>query len=547
MIVAIAVLLTFLGALGVGLSLTIISDIRVQTKQARWSILYRLTQFFLVGYGVFIWALFQLSPSYLEIIVAAIFCGGGLFAWLLSHLSLQSLHSLELSLREHHEHMLHDPLTGLVNRSYFLSRLKEQLDEASSDEIWAVIVMDLDRFREINDALGYEQGDKLLRQIAPRLVSALGPEGVLARLAGDEFAAMLCVCSPKQVEMVCQTFESVVKQVTLDNSFDVTCSFSFGVACYPEDGEEPALLLQYADIAKHHAKRNQTGVSIYDASLERSNIARLELVSALHRAILQQSFCIYLQPIMEAHSRRTHGFEALVRWPTDNGGWVPPDQFIPLAEQTGQIAKITPWVLEHALEAFAPISCKFPQLQLHINLSAQDLHRGELVHMIASLLDRFSLSPKALMLEITESAMLDHVDQVLESLNRFVELGVGLSVDDFGTGYSSMSLLQSLPLEQLKIDRSFVMNMIQEADSETIVRASIYLAHGIGCSVVAEGVEDENTANQLANLGCDYLQGYHFCRPMPADEAMGWLAGYEPTGKATDPSQLGCLDGLSAL
>jgi diguanylate cyclase (GGDEF)-like protein len=426
-----------------------------------------------------------------------------------------------------------DRLTGLPNRAQFRERVLQALAEAArapsgatmpgagTGASVAVIMLDLDRFKHVNDVLGYACGDRLLKSVAERLREVVGSSDLPARLGGDEFAVLLHAADAERAGELARRIAAVFETpLTLDDQ-TVDLSAGIGIACAPEHAGEADALLSRAEVAMYAAKRSTAGARVYDPSLDSGSAQTLSLLSELRRAIEQGELRLYLQPKVALNPRRLIGAEALVRWQHPTRGIVPPLQFIPFAEQTGFVRHVTLWIFGEV----AARQRRLAELGVHctsVNLSTRDLLDSELPEKLEALLVRHGARAEAFCLEITESAIMDDPARAEQTLNRLAERGYKLSIDDFGTGYSSLAYLQRLPVNELKIDKSFVMAMERAVGDQKIVRSTIDLAHNLGLSVVAEGVENEAILARLSALGCDEAQGYHLSKPLPSEAFEGW-------------------------
>ncbi|MDQ1616781.1 MAG: hypothetical protein QOJ60_2720 [Actinomycetota bacterium] len=415
---------------------------------------------------------------------------------------------------------LHDPLTGLPNRLFFQQRLERRLATTGSA---AVLLMDIDRFKEVNDTLGHDVGDQLIQQVGSRLRRLERDETIVARLGGDEFAVLL---GDDDIHL-----EGMVQRISSDlrNPFDLgevdlDISASIGIAVAPRDGSSAALLLRRAEVAMYDAKRRLAGVARYAPDRDPYSSRRLSLITDLARALDERSLELYYQPQAEPRSGRVTGVEALLRWKHPVWGNVPPDEFIPLAEHTGLIRPLTRFVVETAVRQCAAWREAGTPVVMAANVSMRNLLEAELADVVARLLVRANLPASLLKLEVTESAIVADPERAVRALERLVDLGLSVSVDDFGEGYSSLNRLRNLPVHEVKIDRAFVRHLSESNDDLAIVRAVINLGHDLGLRVVAEGVEDEQTWAMLEELGCDLVQGYLLAKPMPVGEMTGWLA-----------------------
>ena len=414
-----------------------------------------------------------------------------------------------------------DRLTGLPNRENFRDAVQQAIQRHEGGEL-AVITLDLDRFKHVNDVLGYAFGDQLLKTVADKLAVVLGETaGELARLGGNEFALLLAPGTPQQAaELAVRVAQSLEQALTIAEQ-TVDLSAGIGIACWPADAPDVDTLLSRSEIAMYVAKRKLEGPLRYDPVFDSASTQTLSLLTELRRAVELGELRLYLQPKVSLADGVTHAAEALVRWEHPQRGLVPPMKFIPFAEQTGYIRQLTLWMFEEAARLLATPA--LAGLRISVNLSTRDLLDLELSTRLAQLLQTHGVQASAFCLEITESAIMDDPQRAEAMLNRLSDQGYKLSIDDFGTGYSSLAYLKRLPVDELKIDKSFVMGMETDKDDAIIVRSTIDLAHNLGLSVVAEGVETAAILERLRALGCDEVQGYHISRPMPAPAFLEWL------------------------
>jgi diguanylate cyclase (GGDEF)-like protein len=423
---------------------------------------------------------------------------------------------------------MHDALTGLPNRTMFRYRAEQAIATARSGGLSvAVMVMDLDGFKEVNDTLGHHHGDLLLRQIGPRLSAMLDRGETVVRLGGDEFAVLLPLARGADAiaeargaaERMSRDLERpfVVDGMTLD------VRASIGIACFPDHGPDVDTLLQRADVAMYVAKEARSTIEVYAASEDRNSTRRLSLMGELRRSLERGELVVHYQPKADLLTGDVGGVEALVRWQHPEHGLIPPFEFIPIAEQTGLIEPMTLHIMDAALGQAAEWRDLGYPMSVAVNLSARGLRDRDLPAAVIDLLRRHGLDAGALRLEITESTIMADPARALPVLERLSEMGVALSVDDFGTGYSSLAYLKRLPVDELKIDRSFVSNLVTDRNDAVIVRSTIELARALGLQTVAEGVETTKTWSDLNQLGCDFAQGYLLSRPLPAEELTGRL------------------------
>jgi diguanylate cyclase (GGDEF)-like protein len=420
----------------------------------------------------------------------------------------------------------HDALTGLPNRVLLADRLRQAIARSSRHQMrFAVLVVDLDRFKAINDSLGHIAGDELLQEVARRLSALLRKEDSLARLGGDEFVLLIHeVSTPQDAEEVARKVLSQVASPVQLAGLDVHVSPSIGICLCPDDGVDSETLLQHADAAMYHAKKKgRNTYQFFAPAMNAFARERLELESGLRTALAQREFELHYQPKVDVATGRIESAEALIRWRHPKRGLIPPGGFIPLAEETGFIVQLGEWVLYEACRQARAWQSEGLHLRMAVNLSARQFRQDGLIETVRGALAAARLEPRYLELELTESAVMQDAESSVQILRKLSDLGLRISVDDFGTGYSSLSYLRRLPLDKLKIDRSFIREIVTSRDDAEIVRAIVTLAHSLHLKVIAEGVE---TAEQLAflrSLGCDQYQGYHCSPPLPAAQFIALL------------------------
>lgn len=425
----------------------------------------------------------------------------------------------------------HDALTGLPNRTLLVDRLQQAINVAKREKKKPTLLMlDLDRFKDINDTLGHQVGDKMLKQIGIRLADTLRKVDTVARLGGDEFGILLTDASEDQARLVAMKLQHVIEQVIVVDSHQLYVGASIGIAFYPEHGEDVQTLAQRADVAMYVAKSSRTSPAIYDPSTDEHSVGRLTLNGDLRQALISNELELHYQPKLDLKQNKVTGVEALLRWRHPNHGPIPPDQVVPMAEQTGLIKPLTFWVLDAALRQCAMWEIQGLSLTMAVNLSPTNLQDTNLPSEIQELLLRHHMPANRLVLEITESAMMANPNRAIAILTELDAMGVSIAIDDFGTGLSSLSYLKRLPVDELKIDKSFVMDMQNDENDAMIVRSTIELAHNLGLRVVAEGVEKLEIQQMLAVLGCDEIQGYYLSRPQPAQHFNAWLTARTATG-----------------
>ncbi len=424
---------------------------------------------------------------------------------------------------------LHDGLTGLPNRTAFQEMLGAAIRRACPAGRFAVLLLDLDHFKEVNDTLGHHIGDVLLRKVAERLRCALPPDCDAARLGGDEFVVLLP--DGRDLESILALAEGCRAALTTDfrvAELQLGVEASIGVALYPEHGQDPSRLLQSADIAMYSAKHSGSQIEVYDSAVDAHTPRRLTLLGGLRTAIEQGELEVHYQPKAFLETGDVTGVEALVRWRHPDYGFIAPAEFLPLAEHSGLIHPVAQFVLRTALRQTLVWRGEGLTLEVAVNLSTRNLLDQGLPGYVGELLDEFSLPARALRFEITETAVMSDPHRTIPILEDLSAMGLGLSVDDFGTGYSSLSYLKGLPVDELKVDRSFVRDMQHDEGDAMIVRSTIDLGRNLGLRVVAEGVEDEATWQRLGAIGCDVAQGYLLLRPVAAAQLGYWLQQYRP-------------------
>ena len=467
-----------------------------------------------------------------------------MFATLANHASV-ALENGRLLARLHHqarerEHdSLHDALTGLPNRMMFDLALRDCVDELREGEMVAVAVMDLDGFKEINDTLGHRSGDLVLMEVANRVRRVVDPSVVVARLGGDEFALLLPrVASHDALEVQLRLLRREVAVPAHVSGVRINVGASIGVAVGPEHGIDGAVLLQRADVAMYAAKGGvNDGVTFYHPQTDTNSTRRLMLANDLHFAIENGELALMYQPKVRVHDAVLVGFEALLRWTHPRLGPVGPDEFIRLAERTGSIQQITQYVLETALRQAAEWQRAGHPWGISVNLSMRNLLDDDLAASVARLLDETGADGRLVTLEITETSVMADADRAIAVLHGLAHLGVRLSIDDFGTGYSSLSYLQRLPVNEVKIDKSFVIPMASDPSADSIVRSVLDLARNMDLCTVAEGVEDLATWHRLQSLHCTHAQGYFLSRPMAPGDVQAWALTLPDRNLAADGVQ----------
>ena len=418
----------------------------------------------------------------------------------------------------------YDPLTNLPNRNLLYERMEQALVSSRHEsKPLALILMDLDHFKEINDTIGHHAGDLLLQQVGLRLQGALRKTDTVARLGGDEFGVLLPGVDEEGATLAARQLLKALEPPFVIGELTMHARASIGIAFFPTHGEDRDTLMRRADIAMYLAKQSANGYAVYSPEHDSYSPERLALIAELHRTIDNNQLFLAYQPKINLGTGTITGLEALARWQHPKIGLIPPDQFIPMAERTGFIKSLTLWGLKAALSQSRYWLQHGVGVPVSVNLSARILHDGGFLDRMEELLESYGIAPEQLELEITESVIMTDPAHALDILTRISRMGVGLSIDDFGTGYSSLAYLKKLPVNAVKIDKSFVIHMIKDQSDAQIVRSTIELAHNLGLKVIAEGIETREVWDRLVALGCDEGQGYYMSRPIAAPEMTQWL------------------------
>jgi diguanylate cyclase (GGDEF)-like protein len=446
--------------------------------------------------------------------------------------------------REHQA--LSDALTGLPNRTMFNDLVQRTILGAQrKKKLVSVMLMDLDRFKEVNDTLGHHNGDLLLQRIAQRLQGVLRDGETIARLGGDEFAILIPDVPDRQACVhVAKRLLKTLEEPVVVGGLALQCEGSIGIAIYPEHGKQVEAIMRAADVAMYVTKEQRSGHEFYDAALHehRHDAGRLALVGELRRAMDEAELVLHYQPKVDLQSGKVKGVEALARWNHPERGLLSPDEFIPLAERSNLLRPMTVYLLDTALRQCNAWRARGLDVSVAVNLSMQNLLDLRLPNDVARLLTSWRLPPGSLELEITESTIMSDHRRAMSILTRLNKMGVTLSIDDFGTGYSSLAYLQELPVSAVKIDKSFVMTMDTDPGNATIVQSTIDLGHNLGLKVIAEGVETERCYGALARMGCDYAQGYFLSKPLSPQKMGVWLDVFMAS-KLADGDKAAAIEG----
>lgn len=423
----------------------------------------------------------------------------------------------------------HDLLTGLPNRSLLQQTVDQAINTMQPDDKLVFMIIDLDSFKDVNDTLGHSVGDKIIQEIGPRLQQVLNEmPSEIARLGGDEFAIMLpAIKNVEEVDAIGRLLLSCIRQYFYVGDTEVEIRASVGVALYPDQADDFSTLLRYADVAMYCAKEDMSGIAFYDPERDPHSPKRLSLMSELGKAIRGSDLTLYFQPKISLLDNSVVGVEALSRWVHPTMGFISPADFVPIAEMTDLINDMTCWVLNESLRQIKEWQEQGIHLSVAVNVSARNLLQDNFCETIRQLLALYGLPASCLELEITESTIMKNMEKTLLVLKELNQMGIELSIDDFGTGYSSLAYLKRLPVRRLKIDYSFIINMMENEQDQVIVSSTIHMAHNLGLWVVAEGVETKSLMNRLADMGCEQAQGFHIARPMPAQELEAWYHSTE--------------------
>ena len=483
---------------------------------------------------------FQLSTSGVLLAFAPVVVVATDFSLLLLPLMMLPIAAVHRSAKlaaERERQALHDGLTGLPNRLLLSDRTGRALETAARTGVCtSILLIDLDHFKEINDTLGHYVGDQLIREVGARLRDAMREGDTVARLGGDEFAVLACdLPGREESEQVARRLVDALTQPFTIDGVRLDVQASVGIALAPDHGNDVQTLMQRADVALYAAKEHRGTYAYYSPEGDLHSVEKLALLGELREGVSSSQLRVFYQPKCDAKTGALVGLEALVRWQHPTRGLVFPDDFVPIAENTGLITPLTLEVLDQALRYARELIDAGTPLSVSVNVSVRSLTDLELPRQVASLIAKWGVPPATLTLEVTETTIMVDPSRTLTVLSLLRDVGVSLSIDDFGTGYSSLAYLKRLEANELKIDKSFVLGMAQNSNDAVIVRSTIELGHNLGLRMVAEGVEDAATWSMLRSLGCDVIQGYHLSPPLPVDELEEWMAEYRRPLAAVTP------------
>lgn len=442
----------------------------------------------------------------------------------LVHAFKEMRHQVHTRQAELEHQAMHDTLTGLPNRTLLLDRITQTIITAKrSNANPALLIMDLDFFKEVNDTLGHRIGDNLLYQVGNLIKYNLRAMDTVARLGGDEFAVLINDTNEKKALLVAKKIITLITRPFIVKGHTINIGASIGVALFPQHGDNSEDLIKHADAAMYTAKKNKLDYSLYNAKEDITSIERLRLIADLKHAIKNDQLELYYQPKLDLQSNTISGIEALLRWQHPALGFIPPQNMIAMAEQAGVVNKLSRWVIRSALSANKHLLTQEQPIQMAINLAAHNLQDKSLASFISEQLAENGISPETLTLEICENGLMEDPEEIMQQLEPFLSMGITLSVDDFGTGFSSLPYLKKLRIKELKIDTAFVKDICRDANDAAVVLSAIQLAHNLGLSAVAEGVEKESVLQKLKEMSCDSAQGFYLCKPLPLAELNQWL------------------------
>jgi len=506
--------------------------------QLSWRWLGGFILLFLAGYSYYLVNLIRYPAHLHDLFLSLILGGGGIFVILVVRLSLQTLETIKQIAENERHRALHDELTELPNRTLLYERIEHAMLQAEREGTCiTILLMDLNRFKEINDTLGHFYGDYLLQMMAPRLRQSIRRSDTIARFGGDEFAVVLPGVEIEQAVNISEKIALSMEEPFQIEGNRLSIDVSIGIAMYPEHGTDSDTLLQRADVALYAAKKNvNTYFAVYNPDHDEHSMERLMLTVELREAIKKGGIVMHYQPKYSLRERKVCGVEALARWQrSDHTELDMPDFFIPIAEKTGLIRKMTYHIFDKVFEQIILWQGQNMEIPVSINLSTKLLHDRDLPNRVKELVDKWSIDPRLVTLEITESSMMPDPETAFGVIQDLSRLGLRVSIDDFGTGYSSLALLRRLPGCEIKIDKSLVTDMATNANDLVIVQSSINLARNMALTTVAEGVETREALDRLIEMECEMIQGYYLSRPLPPEDILAKIE--ELNGLMLDPPE----------
>lgn len=425
-------------------------------------------------------------------------------------------------------HAHYDDLTGLANSVLMTDHISNAINRADRDQsTFSLVLLNLQRFKDINNAFGHTHGDAVIKEVSKRILNHVQDSDSIARTNGDKFLILLEGANDISATHNTSALIKLLTETIEINATSIILSICSGIVSYPEHGNDAVDLLRQADVAMNQAKQSFSEIAVFESGNDHSHIRQLSIIRDLREAVESDQLMLHYQPKIDAKSHKLIGVEALIRWIHPELGFMPPDEFIPIAERSGNISLITYWVLKKAIEQCKTWNDQGLHIKMSVNLSAIDLLDQALPETILNLLEQHQINPAQLVLEITESTVLRDTDLALQLLNQLKDAGINLSIDDYGTDFSSLAKLRELPVHELKIDKSFVMNMADNENDTVIVKSTIDLGHNMGLRITAEGVEDQATLDLLNKFGCDEIQGYFISKPLSISDFSNWVADYE--------------------
>ncbi|SDH02293.1 diguanylate cyclase/phosphodiesterase [Vibrio xiamenensis] len=496
----------------------------IQSKS--WQILSYLILGFITGYAAVLTTLLHQSQfGPLILILCMVLFFGGIFVYVVVTNSLKTINQLQQLANAERYNATHDTLTGIPNRKHFVETIGALINEK---QMFDLMLFDVVNFKQVNDGMGHHCGDQLLIQITSRINQLVTPQDCFARIGGDEFVLLLPGSNDlKSAALATQIHNQLANPIEIEG-YRISASVVIGLSRFPFDGDSPDEMLNNADLAMYHAKHSGQLLSVFDDSMTHDAARQVRISQQLDHAINHGGFELYYQPIFNGESLSLEGYEALIRCRTQSGEMIAPDDFIAVAEQSNQITKITSWILDQVAKDIHHFTKHGIELAVHVNLSAKDLLGSKLIDQLTSLLKQQPSLNQRLILEITESVAINRLRQPERLFEKLRRLGFKISLDDFGTGFSSLSLLRDLPVDQIKIDRSFIGNIESSHKDYAIVENAITLAHGLGYSVVAEGITSQETIKMLKQMNCDFMQGFYFTKPKTLAAVIPWTQSYQP-------------------
>ncbi|WP_234401257.1 putative bifunctional diguanylate cyclase/phosphodiesterase [Pseudoalteromonas sp. T1lg23B] len=519
---SLALILVIAGVVGLCLSLHWAYKICQISRQFGWRVLFGLIVFFILGYSAF--SAYLLEQEHVELLnvgLASILFFGSIFVLIINHMAHQSLQTLAKLVEDERFHAQTDFLTKLNNREHCVNSIDLKISQGHA---FAVMLVDLNNFKQINDSVGHLFGDKVLIALSQRLVEALSPDSALFRMGGDEFVILIDGIAERTIYAQNNALIKALEQPLQVEDVAVDVHYSAGVSVYRGDQQSDCTsLLREADIAMYSAKRSRQSLVIFDEVLHKGCDQEFHISVGLKEAFAHHTLKVFYQPMVNAKSTEVHGVEALARWPQANGTMMMPEHFVLVAESSNLIRQLSLFVIQRVISDLPTLLACDKHLVVHINLSSHDFLNKELINLLASLLSDNQVAAKHITFELTESMMVADLAQTQALIEVLIDMGFAVSIDDFGTGFSSFKLLKDLPVSQIKIDRSFIETCMKDDKSQVIVETIMFMAKRLKCSVVAEGVNHDKVASYLTSLDCDYLQGFNICEALPLEECTKWI------------------------